>query len=422
MPSASRTDSNSNVTARGLRRSTLFELALFLLPFENFFFAPSKGWAAIAPIGFFVYVALNPERWITAARELRFALLFLGLALFLTSINFFVFSPDGAVLFDVSRALALGVTFLFALTLYFRDHDPGRALRIVAIAYAVSFGFGVLQLIALRFDIEPLIEALHALGKRSVLRGQRRVQFTFTEPAYLGMHLYGVLLPLVFFFRGHPESRSVQRVLFTFVIGGLLFGSSLKFRLDTVVVAILLAAFGVSWLSKRTRQIAWIAAVTLVVLGTWFSTQNPRVQRLVQRGFRGDASVAARVFRIEASLVGYRHDPVACLTGHGLSNVWMPFRSGFHRTRMAWGGQPIAEIERLRFRHPASLLSMPIRIVSELGLIVFAALLVALYDRQHRFLLAVLLWLYLGFDSYAFYSIWLYVYFVKVRPLSRSSA
>ena len=41
----------------------LYKIGLFLIPFENFFFAPSAGWAAIAPIVFFIYFFQN-IKWI----------------------------------------------------------------------------------------------------------------------------------------------------------------------------------------------------------------------------------------------------------------------------------------------------------------------------------------------------------------------
>ena len=37
----------------------IFYIAIFLLPFENFFFAPSSGWATITPIILAIYILLN---------------------------------------------------------------------------------------------------------------------------------------------------------------------------------------------------------------------------------------------------------------------------------------------------------------------------------------------------------------------------
>ena len=41
------------------RDQFLFKLGVLLIPFENFWFAPSKGWAALAPLAFFAYCLWN---------------------------------------------------------------------------------------------------------------------------------------------------------------------------------------------------------------------------------------------------------------------------------------------------------------------------------------------------------------------------
>ena len=37
----------------------IFLIGIFLLPFENFFFAPSFGWATVTPIIFAIYILFN---------------------------------------------------------------------------------------------------------------------------------------------------------------------------------------------------------------------------------------------------------------------------------------------------------------------------------------------------------------------------
>ena len=41
---------------RLLISNVIFEIAIALLPFENFFFAPSSGWATITPIILALYI------------------------------------------------------------------------------------------------------------------------------------------------------------------------------------------------------------------------------------------------------------------------------------------------------------------------------------------------------------------------------
>ena len=37
----------------------LFQLGLILIPFDNLVFAPSRGWATVSPIIFFIYIFIN---------------------------------------------------------------------------------------------------------------------------------------------------------------------------------------------------------------------------------------------------------------------------------------------------------------------------------------------------------------------------
>jgi len=218
----------------------------------------------------------------------------------------------------------------------------------------------------------------------------------------------------LFFYADHREIRWLRRVFFAFVGAGLLFGSSLKFRLDSAVVLALWLGLRAPWRRPGTLRIAVLLGIVIAAAGSWFYANNPRLQGLFGRGVYADASVAARYFRIHASLIGYRKDPLAALTGHGISNLWYPFEAGYDDARASYSNPSVAELDQLDRRRPSSLLVMPIRVISELGLLVFVLILIALYDRRHPFLYAVLLYVYLGFDSYAFYAVWIYLFFTKV--------
>ena len=44
---------------KNLKDYDVFKLGVVMLPFENFFFAPSSGWATITPVILFIYMLLN---------------------------------------------------------------------------------------------------------------------------------------------------------------------------------------------------------------------------------------------------------------------------------------------------------------------------------------------------------------------------
>lgn len=50
----------------------IFKIGIFLLPFENFFFAPSSGWATISPLVFVIYILLIFKMAIKGIYKYRF--------------------------------------------------------------------------------------------------------------------------------------------------------------------------------------------------------------------------------------------------------------------------------------------------------------------------------------------------------------
>lgn len=398
------------------RDDRLFKIAVFLIPFENFFFAPSRGWAAIAPILFFLYCLVHVRELGQSLRNLRRVLLFVGGLIALTSLNFFWSPPDPGLLFDSSRSLALGVTFLVALDLYFnvRGRPASPIIRILVAAYCISIAFGLLQLLVINAGLRDVREVLIALSKRTTLR-EPRVQFTFTEPAFISMHLYGVLLPLLVLFRGHRTAWRLRWVFFAFVTVAYLCRPSVRFLLDTMVVLSLWLLVEYSFRSKRTLA---ISALGLAVVGGFFALSyrtSPRVAAIVDKGVYADGSLAERWFLVNASAIGWAEHPLRTLGGWGLGNCRYPFRVGYEQAVEEYDSDNWGRIYRLREHDPNSMLCMPVRVVSEFGLIAALVILVLLYDRRRLFLFLLILYVYLPFDSLAFYTVWLYVFFVKIR-------
>jgi hypothetical protein len=406
------------------RGDLLFRIGIFLLPFENFFFAPSRGWGAIAPIVFLAYGILHFRDVLRLGPEIRKILLVLGGVSAATSLNYLVFPPQLGNVIDAFRALALGIAFLVALVIHFelRAGSVASTLRLLTVAYAVSLGVGVVQFVAVRLGLDPLIAAHDAISKRSTL-GIGRIQFTFTEPSFLSMHVYGVLLPLLVFFRYRPESRRLRWVFAGFVLAGLVAVPSVRFVADTAAVAVLGLVFHLRRMSARGWVVAGLASVVVGGSLIFALHDHPRVRRIVTSGVYGDASLASRFFRIDASLRGYAMRPVSFVTGHGLGNASVPFRRGYEEAKDLFRKKRSVyrEIRLLAREDTFTPYCMPIRIVSEAGILVLGALLFALFDPRRLFLFAAMLWIYLQFDSYAFYTVWLYLFFVKIAPRSEEA-
>ena len=79
-------------------------------------------------------------------------------------------------------------------------------LRILIASYWFSFGVGVVQWLSIHLHIKPLTDYFAHLMYRQYINessvwGGGRPQFLFAEPSYIGMHLFGVLLPLMWLLR-----------------------------------------------------------------------------------------------------------------------------------------------------------------------------------------------------------------------------
>ena len=65
----------------------IFRIAIFLLPFENFFFAPSSGWAALTPVVLFFYLLFNIREVFVCIKKHNKIVLFFVLAFGLALVN-----------------------------------------------------------------------------------------------------------------------------------------------------------------------------------------------------------------------------------------------------------------------------------------------------------------------------------------------
>lgn len=83
-------------------------------------------------------------------------------------------------------------------------------LRILIASYWFSFGVGVVQWLSIHLHIKTLTDYFAHLMYRQYINessvwGGGRPQFLFAEPSYIGMHLFGVLLPLMWLMRGRDR-------------------------------------------------------------------------------------------------------------------------------------------------------------------------------------------------------------------------
>lgn len=129
-----------------------------------------------------------------------------------------------------------------------------------------------------------------------------RPQFLFAEPSYIGMHIFGVLLPLYWLSRD-------KRLIFNYHFCGRIdchgrwCTCSTRHHCGVNPEQIVL----IPWKKVgRSPCMLWgitVIGIILIVGGITSMLANPRVQSLLQRGiFAGDTPMSARMFRSLAPL------------------------------------------------------------------------------------------------------------------------
>ncbi len=385
----------------------IFYIGVFLMPFDNLVFAPSAGWAAIAPFAFFLYVFLN-------LRYLRIKPLHLVWAIFiiiLSSFCYVFYNPAISAVIDTASTIFLGLSFYFSLYIHFivKENNPKLFLKILVLAYFISFLYGLAYLTG--------IDAIENLMKAIEKRHSGRLQYTFTEPSFTSMHLFGVILPCIIIFKQREtEVFALKILLALFVLVTCIFGSSTRFILDTAIVVCIYFACRFFRSGINLKKIAIIViGVVGIILAFKIVKNNPRLSKVLEKGIYADDSLAARWFRINAIIKGMIERPLSFFSGFGLGNASIPFNIGYDAAFLEYKSEYLVEIQSIKGTRGTSFFCGHIRVISEVGLVLYLALIIALFRTKNKkfrnwFFILLTFYLYVQFDSYAFYTIWLFVF------------
>lgn len=403
----------------------LFKIGLFLIPFENFFFAPSIGWATIAPIVFFIYLITKIEYLLKLLKK--------EIKLISFCIFFFSFGIINAILHNninlqtILRTVytfGLGISFYFALVIRYQieNHDIKKDLNILFWAYFISMFTGIFQWIVYKYKSSTIIEIIKILSKRMYYP---RVQFTFTEPSFIGFHLYGVVLIFYLFFQKEniKISKFHKVIMFGFPVINLLIGKSTKFILDSFAVIFILIVYKFIIYKQMLRIRLAIFSILMVILSGIFIYRNeiieiiekkdPRIEKIYRQGIYADGSLASRWFRINGSIKGYIQEPKEIILGYGTGNISIPFLKGYEEARNEYENDFLVEVNELQYFKGHNLFCMYIKIISEYGIIMLFLILILMFSKKYLAEYLILLYLNLQSDSYAFYGIWLYLFIKK---------
>ncbi len=393
----------------------IFKLAVFLIPFDNLFFAPSTGWATISPLLFFIYVFFN-IKYLKRVLNLEInKVIFIS---FCIIYSFFLYLFNGiniSNVIDSLMTLLLGISFYFALIIRYKllENDKIKDLNILLAAYKISFLYGLIKYIALEYNLSFILRFFNIIEKRYY----PRVAFSFTEPSFISVHIFGVLLLIYFFVHNKKIKRNIVILIVLFSSLTIISSSSSRFLIDFVVVIVLFSLFIV--LNSKSKLLNKFFIVTsIVVIGMMFINiieNNNRMQMILDEGVYGDASLASRYFRVNASIEGYKEAPINALFGAGIGNSYIFLRQGYDEAFLKYDNSYIYEVLTLKYSEDNQMFSLPIRLISEIGFLNFIIIIVYLFlltkFRLNGIIsLLLVIWIYIQFDSYAFYSLWLVIF------------
>lgn len=399
----------------------LFYLALVLLPVDGTVAGISLPyWSPLSPWLFLAYVIANWRFFVTVFRRYA-AFMLLPVLLALMSVYGWMTMGFHAVAAAKSiGSVVLGLACLASLEIALRIKrlDWRPMVTVLVAAYSFAFLVGVVQWASTRWQINDV----RVFFGRLMLRQYAvvRPQFLFAEPSYIGMHLYGVLLPVYWLTR----DRRLAVLIPVFAAGAILMGAGTRIVIDTVVAGFLWLVVSLNF-RRRGATIGAVAGVGAVgVAGVAAVFLDPRLNRLASDGLlRGDGSMSARIFHALAPAWAWKHDFWHLMFGWGAGNVSSAVKAGYWGARRwydARGGLINDEIRGLA-NPPVDTFTMSgyVSFVTEFGVLMaslLAVLVVANVTTRHAWSRGMLCWLvlvaylYVQFEAYAFYALALMVW------------
>ncbi len=392
----------------------IFEVAIFFLPLENFFFAPSSGWATITPIILSLYILFNIKKTFAIFYKYwKIVITTFSTLLIITIIDYVLWPINLYNFIQTIIPIGLGIVCLLSIIIYYEEnHSLSKITKILIISYTISLVFGLIEFITIKFDIHFMREFFKVFFKRSYVTNNR-IQFFFTEPSFIGMHLYGVVLP-IYLIEKNPKIAYVGLAI---LFASLFSSASVRLFLDTFIV---FAIFFFSYIIKTHRMKLLVVLLATMIIGfIGIYNISGRVRKIVSNGIYADGSFASRFFRIESSVYGYINDFPKSLLGYGMGNSLLPIRSGHSQAAEHYKSSYMHEVEELAdpgYNNDSASYCLYTRIASEFGIISLVAFLIFLFyiTKQSNFsyrweLLLTTLYLYVQFESYAFYTLWIFM-------------
>lgn len=330
-------------------------------------------------------------------------------------------------IFDSLGTLFLGINFYFALVInyYLKKNNYVKDVKLLTLSYLLSFFYGLIRLISFNLSISRIENIFYTIEKRPSLR----LAFSFTEPSFISMHVFGILFVLYLVLKNERLKKQIFLLIVLFSFLTILNFASARFLLDFLVIFFMTLFY---LIIKRkisiTKKIILVCVLIFFIgFGIYLINTNPRLAQIVEKGVYADGSLASRWFRVNANFKGYLEAPFRTYIGGGLGNAYVFFNLGYDEAFQEYENSYMAEVRGLYNTTHNQFFSMPVRLISEFGIFVF--LLIIFYfiriaknsKVNNKYLvLLIFFYLYIQFDSYAFYTMWLVLFIFKYHQYSKS--
>ncbi|KAB8288002.1 hypothetical protein DSM100688_1112 [Bifidobacterium ramosum] len=313
------------------RSDLVLYLALLMLPVDGTtlgLYAPF--WTPISPWLFLLYAALNWRDVPSVYRRFRMWFVFPAVLVAYSTLGWSSVAlhpvPALTSLCAVIGALACLVALDIALRI--KRLPWSDMIRVLLFAYWFAFGVGVVQWLGVRLDLGSVRSYFSHLMYRSYISasspwGGGRPQFLFAEPSYIGMHLFGVLLPLMWLMRSRDSiyARRLRDLIVAFAAGSVLMGAGVRIILDSLIALIVVIAERTRWHAADSRRNGVLALCGTAVLGVLSIVLNSRLNSIAANGMDGDGSFFARIWQSLGPICGMLTHPIYLLTGYGAGNI-----------------------------------------------------------------------------------------------------
>lgn len=313
------------------RSDLVLAAAVALLPVDGTvlgIYAPF--WTPISPWLFLLYALLNRRYLPTVYHRFR--------PFFWLPVMLMVLSAPGWIAFGFHTVAmlesllgvlgALGCLASLDIALTCKQLDWRRFMHILIAVYWAALAVGVAQWLAIHLDVDCVVEYFKQLMARQYVDsdspwGGGRPQFLFAEPSYIGMHLFGVLLPLMWMMRGRDTvyGRRLRELIVAFAVMAVLMGAGTRIVLDSLVALAIVVVERTHWRKFASCKRGVAALFGVMVLGALSFVFNDRLESIAQEGMTGDGSFYARIWQSLGPLMGLLRHPWTLLTGYGAGNL-----------------------------------------------------------------------------------------------------